>query len=158
MARKSSEATKIYNDTYYRANQEEIRAKQRSYRIAHREQKAIYNKLYSASHRKELNANLRAWKAAHPGYSRAGEHRYRARKYSALCTATPDHEKAIKAAYKGRCAYCGEKPKKLTIDHVIPLSKRGSHTPENLVPACWPCNYMKRDHEAPVLPAIRLLC
>lgn len=41
-----------------------------------------------------------------------------------------------------RCQYCGSEFN-LTIDHVIPLSKGGQDTWENLVTACLSCNNMK---------------
>lgn len=40
------------------------------------------------------------------------------------------------------CQYCGSK-KSLTIDHVIPRSKGGEDTWENMVVACAPCNTKK---------------
>jgi 5-methylcytosine-specific restriction endonuclease McrA len=44
-----------------------------------------------------------------------------------------------------RCVYCGHAlaPELATLDHVIPLSRGGSHLPGNLVSACQPCNQMK---------------
>ncbi|MBM2816208.1 MAG: endonuclease [Ignavibacteria bacterium] len=42
-----------------------------------------------------------------------------------------------------RCAYCGEKSQELTIDHVIPRSRGGADTWENLVAACIHCNNKK---------------
>lgn len=41
------------------------------------------------------------------------------------------------------CAYCGE-PGTAT-DHVIPLSRGGSNTTDNIVPCCIPCNSSKRN-------------
>lgn len=49
--------------------------------------------------------------------------------------------------FDGLCAYCGEKGD-LHIEHFIPLSKGGTHTLGNIVPACPKCNYSKRDHDA----------
>ncbi|HEY9618315.1 MAG TPA: HNH endonuclease [Microcoleaceae cyanobacterium] len=64
------------------------------------------------------------------------------------------------------CQYCGS-TKRLTLDHVIPRSKGGSHTWDNVVAACEKCNSAKGDrllHEtgmvlktkpkAPIHPAI----
>ena len=42
------------------------------------------------------------------------------------------------------CQYCGSKSK-LTIDHVLPRSKGGKDTWENLVVACSSCNTKKSD-------------
>lgn len=41
-----------------------------------------------------------------------------------------------------RCQYCGDRDK-LTIDHVMPRSRGGRDTWENLVTACVPCNNRK---------------
>ena len=41
------------------------------------------------------------------------------------------------------CQYCGASHGDLTLDHVIPRSKGGAHTWENLVTACRPCNHRK---------------
>lgn len=41
------------------------------------------------------------------------------------------------------CAYCGVKPERLDPDHVVPLSRGGSNTPSNLLPACNMCNSNK---------------
>ena len=40
------------------------------------------------------------------------------------------------------CQYCGSQ-KRLTIDHVIPRSRGGQDTWENMVVACSPCNVKK---------------
>lgn len=50
----------------------------------------------------------------------------------------------IKKMYGFRCAYCGKKPKELTKDHIVPLIKGGSHTMDNIVPACRSCNSRKQ--------------
>ena len=41
------------------------------------------------------------------------------------------------------CQYCGYKGEKLSLDHVIPRSRGGSHTWENVTTACLPCNVIK---------------
>jgi 5-methylcytosine-specific restriction endonuclease McrA len=44
------------------------------------------------------------------------------------------------------CVYCGCSTQKLlTLDHVIPQSKGGKNTWDNLVTACKPCNSEKAD-------------
>jgi 5-methylcytosine-specific restriction endonuclease McrA len=41
------------------------------------------------------------------------------------------------------CQYCGIRTRDLTLDHVMPKSRGGKHTWENLVSACRPCNHRK---------------
>jgi 5-methylcytosine-specific restriction endonuclease McrA len=48
--------------------------------------------------------------------------------------------------YDHSCAYCGCKPARIEIDHVIPVSRGGLHHRSNVVPACRRCNANKNDH------------
>jgi CRISPR/Cas system Type II protein with McrA/HNH and RuvC-like nuclease domain len=41
-----------------------------------------------------------------------------------------------------KCCYCGN-TKNLTIDHVIPKSKGGKNSWDNLITCCWGCNKYK---------------
>jgi 5-methylcytosine-specific restriction endonuclease McrA len=41
------------------------------------------------------------------------------------------------------CQYCGRQCHDLTIDHVVPRSRGGPHSWDNLVSACKPCNHRK---------------
>jgi 5-methylcytosine-specific restriction endonuclease McrA len=43
------------------------------------------------------------------------------------------------------CQYCGARSN-LTVDHVIPRSKGGKSTWDNIVASCAPCNRRKADH------------
>ena len=43
----------------------------------------------------------------------------------------------------GRCQYCGKRAE--SIDHVVPRSRGGNHTWDNVVAACGRCNSIKRD-------------
>jgi len=48
---------------------------------------------------------------------------------------------------KYRCQYCGVKGGNfdLTVDHLLPRSRGGTTSPENLVAACFACNQRKGD-------------
>jgi len=41
------------------------------------------------------------------------------------------------------CQYCGTRTHDLTLDHVVPRSRGGAHTWENVVSACRTCNHRK---------------
>ena len=54
--------------------------------------------------------------------------------------------KEILIYFGGECAYCGCTPsrrKKLTKDHLVPISAGGETRPYNIVPACASCNSSK---------------
>ena len=52
--------------------------------------------------------------------------------------------RAVFARDSWTCQYCGSRSN-LTVDHVIPRSKGGSSTWENIVASCAPCNRRKGD-------------
>jgi 5-methylcytosine-specific restriction endonuclease McrA len=55
----------------------------------------------------------------------------------------PLTRKAVFARDGGRCVYCGAVA--TSLDHVIPKSRGGPHTWENVVSACGRCNHVKAD-------------
>lgn len=67
----------------------------------------------------------------------------RARLLGAKATLTGDEWKALVRRYDHQCAYCLQEFGHLEQDHVVPLSKGGTHTIENVVPACFSCNRSK---------------
>ena len=44
-----------------------------------------------------------------------------------------------------KCVYCGSEQQPFEADHVLPISRGGLTTEENLVCACLPCNRSKKD-------------
>jgi 5-methylcytosine-specific restriction endonuclease McrA len=50
----------------------------------------------------------------------------------------------IMRMFEYKCAICGCN-EKLTIDHIIPLSKGGEHNKKNIQPLCHSCNSRKKD-------------
>jgi len=62
-----------------------------------------------------------------------------------VCRSKRPSKKTVWSRDKGQCQYCLKKltVKDCTIDHVIPKSKAGKHTWENVVIACRKCNQKK---------------
>lgn len=56
----------------------------------------------------------------------------------------PHEWREILASHNGMCAYCKTRPG-VTRDHVVPVSRGGSHAPDNIVPACKRCNSSKNN-------------
>ena len=54
---------------------------------------------------------------------------------------------SVKSKPKAICYYCGRSvsTKGIHLDHIVPLSKGGAHSVENLCVACPHCNCSKRD-------------
>ncbi len=73
----------------------------------------------------------------------------RARRRALMMGATVDRVErwAIIKRDKRICYLCGKHLlwREVTLDHVIPLARGGSHTAANLRVACGPCNFSKQD-------------
>ena len=58
----------------------------------------------------------------------------------------PEQWAALTAAWGG-CAYCGATDKPLQRDCVLPISRGGRYTLDNIAPACGSCNASKCNDE-----------
>ncbi len=75
---------------------------------------------------------------------RLAENRRRTRKTQAGGSFTAEEWDALCVRHDHRCVACGEQ-KKLTADHIMPVSKGGSSNIENIQPLCQSCNSRKGD-------------
>lgn len=146
-----------YDCAWYAANKEKKILQSLAWYAANKGKVAVQQRAYNLANRERRAATRRAWCAANPERPLAYNRLRRARRLGANGSITPDQWASIKAAYAGRCAYCGKESAALTQDHVIPLSLGGSHTPVNIVPACRSCNSGKGARSPARLPAKRLL-
>ena len=80
-------------------------------------------------------------------YNRERAKRYRARKLGADGFHTKDEFISLVVRIDFVCPSCGYllNSKNLTEDHIVPLSKGGSDSIENIQPLCHPCNAGKKD-------------
>lgn len=112
------------------------------------------NTKYSSTHREARRVSCREWRLRNPDYVKAAEQArfrtdsetvlaknraYHARRRNAPGKFTASEWLEKIAEYDGRCAYCRE-VKKLTVHHVVPLSKGGTNYIQDVVPACRSCN------------------
>ncbi|MDU1313944.1 MAG: HNH endonuclease [Clostridium septicum] len=95
-----------------------------------------YNKYY----RKE---NPDTYKAIHS----ITEQRRRKMAKKVISTFNNSDWKQCKEYFNNECAYCGRSLKNLTQDHLIPLSKGGNYTKNNIIPVCRNCNSKKHNKD-----------
>jgi 5-methylcytosine-specific restriction endonuclease McrA len=102
---------------------------------------------HAASMRRWVRENQAAFKEIQQRYLAKNPVHIRRRAYLVKVerTLTQEQWNEILEVFDHRCAYCLRSDVKLTMDHVIPVSKGGPHTAENVVPACKPCNSQKWD-------------
>jgi hypothetical protein len=137
------ERARLAARAWYAANRERAVAAARAWGAANPEKVRAASRAWNAANPEQRAAMNRAWAANNPGAVVASSARRRARLAAVeVNDLTRDEWDAILAAADGRCAYCGKR-RKLTMDHVIPISKGGHHTASNVIAACGPCNSSK---------------
>ena len=75
--------------------------------------------------------------------ARAKVAKRRSLRVKSIATFTPEQMVEAKEFFDYECPYCGIKPDKFDEEHIIPLSKGGAYTRQNIVPACEFCNGSK---------------
>ena len=136
------------NQQYYEANSEERKAYHRQYRREHpeyfqekmdefREQNPSYHRDY-----------MRKWARDNPDKITELDNKRRAFKMGKSDSFTDREWAELKRRYNYTCLRCGRyKPEiKLTADHIVPISKGGVGTIDNIQPLCGSCNSAKYDN------------
>jgi 5-methylcytosine-specific restriction endonuclease McrA len=143
--RNNADSAREYKVGYRKTNREKLRVSEALWRRNNREKIA---KWFKDNYEKVRQINAKWRKSPNGKLSAANaRHMRRSKKKGCLASVTTKELSEIKKTSKGFCFYC-KQSRPLTLDHVIPLSKGGSHTKENIVMACGPCNFSK--HTKPV--------
>jgi hypothetical protein len=134
----------------------EVKARRAKYRAENREAITLYQAAWYAERGDERRAYSAAWYRANPDKASAKGHRRRALEHGAY-VAEVDVQ-AIFKRDKFRCQGCKKRVKtkaKTTdplyphLDHVVPLSKGGTHQPANVQLLCRQCNTRKNNGALP---------
>lgn len=155
------ECTKKYIAKYRQEHREKIieinkrynelnREKRLEYKRANKTRLNQYDKLYRKKNREKELIYRRKYREENQELYRIARMRYRSKKKELPHELTVDEWEACKEYFNHCCAYCGKHESELehTIeqDHFIPVSKQGSYTADNIVPACRSCNASKLDN------------
>lgn len=141
------------NREYYEANREERKAYHRQYHREHQEyfrEKLLEFRRENESYHRDY---VREWSRRNPDKVKAQDNARRAAKRSGG-RFTAEEWAALKQRYDYHCLRCGQREPviKLSADHVIPLSKGGMNTIDNIQPLCKPCNTAKHTDDTDYRP------
>lgn len=123
---------------------ERSRKSHRDYERKHKAEALERVKKYQRADPERRRRNERLYAQRHPEANRIKTNRRRTRMTAAGGSFTAAEWKALCKRYGNRCLCCGKR-RKLTADHVIPVSKGGTSNIDNIQPLCGPCNSSKRD-------------
>lgn len=127
---------------YYKKHVEHLKAKAIEWNRNHKAARKIITAKWQRDNPDLVNANHREWMKRNPQVRSANESARRTRKEGSGGVYTPAEWNALCKHYHNRCLCCGKK-RKLTADHVVPVSKGGSSNISNIQPLCGPCNSSK---------------
>lgn len=141
------------NKAWGEANAERVREAGRRWYLENRERRKQTADAWRKRNAERVNEKVRAWQAQNRAKVREIQRNWaarhpdkladkRARRQLALADADPVVVGHIAFLYTQPCGYCGA-TENITIDHVVPLVRGGTHTVENLVAACGWCNSSK---------------
>ncbi len=114
----------------------------RDYYHAHEEEMKEKNKAWYAANRESESQKYKKWAQENREHRLSLNHRRRATLKSVGGSYTVQEWKALCRKYNHRCLCCGKR-KPLTVDHVVPISKGGPNTIDNIQPLCGSCNSRK---------------
>ena len=120
----------------------ERNAKARIYHAEHRDEILAYQRRRYYYNHDEVMEYRRWWRYKNPDKIREASNKRRGRKADSVGTFTEAQFKVLCDHYSNVCLCCGVSGE-LTRDHVVPLSKGGSNTIDNIQPLCQGCNSSK---------------
>jgi 5-methylcytosine-specific restriction endonuclease McrA len=116
------------------------RLRKRKWRLANSERVKETNRKWIAANPEKVKVNAHKYYVANPEKKRNKDNIRRARKLANGVYQISAKE--LKKLYNSPCLYCGSN-NLIQADHVIPISRGGTHGIGNLVPACQKCNFSK---------------
>jgi len=97
-------------------------------------------------HREYILNKTKQWSKKNPDKKVEQRHRRQARLCGQIEFDLPkDFIKILRLAQNGSCAYCSKNDVKLTVEHMLPLSRGGKHCFANVILACTTCNFNKHN-------------
>lgn len=141
------ERLKAARAAWYVANSERHKAYSRAWYAANSERAKAVVSSYQRAHPERVKAWKSAWSRAHPEEVVQYALNYRARRRGAPGRHSLQEWKEKCELLGNVCFYCGEAGP-LERDHNVPLTRGGSDSIDNILPACRPCNAKKRTKTA----------
>jgi len=141
--KKNRRAKTQYAKKYRELNPEKVAAATKDWAKRNPDKMRAIDRRKYEKHKSKMLQNMRVWRSKNPDKVAVIKERRRARESGAAGDFTAEAWIQLKQRARYQCLCCRKK-KKLTIDHVVPLSKGGTNDISNIQPLCRSCNSKKR--------------
>ena len=157
------EYSKVWGKARRKSHADEIRAYNRAYRAANPEIVKAWQTAYYDANKEKLYACTKAWREANPEKSREQNRKRRILKRTTKIE--PINEKIVFMRDGWICQHCKKRvdkrfkhpnPMCASLDHIVPLSKGGTHIYANVQLAHLGCNSSKCNNVLPQGEQLRL--
>jgi 5-methylcytosine-specific restriction endonuclease McrA len=142
------ECRKKETATYRDKHSEAIKTRKHNYRALNKDKIRLGNKRYFQQayyqDKDRFREQVRSWRRRNPDKRLIQCKRRHAHRKGATGKHTAKEWRLLCQKYNYQCLRCGRQ-KPLTEDHIIPLSKGGADSIDNIQPLCVSCNSWKRD-------------
>lgn len=142
------DCNKKYYSDYYKKNAEKKKQAAREHSKTYYQENKTKKRKYQLDNWEKISARMKAWWPSHYAKEPEKEAAKRSRRRALLknldSSFTKEEWKELCVKYDNTCLKCGVKGN-MTPDHVVPLSKGGKGTIDNIQPLCRSCNCSKRD-------------
>ena len=148
----NAETERAQSRKWKRENREAVHEYNKQWNSENPERKRVLRRRWHLAHKEEENAKARVrtqeWMRANPDHYQTLQANRRARDRGAPGRFTRKQWATMKQLCGYRCVACGRK-KKLTRDHIIPLTHPGTSSwITNIQPLCKKCNSEKQDRHS----------
>ncbi|GAC1700132.1 MAG: hypothetical protein NVS9B4_00950 [Candidatus Acidiferrum sp.] len=136
-----AKANEYYRE-YFKTHRAEMYAQTKAWNKKNPEKRAAICRKWEKANLDKVHAYRKAWTKANPEKVRAKKQNRSAADRGAEGKITAAEWAILLKYYKHACACCGAKGK-LTLDHIVAVTKGGSNTIDNAQPLCLACNSAK---------------
>jgi 5-methylcytosine-specific restriction endonuclease McrA len=130
-----------YDSQYYQKNREKLLKNMAEWRKANFQRKAETDRAWALANQDKVKVNAKNYYLRHPAKNSQNRQLRRARLRNARIYKV--REKDLLKILRSPCVYCGCKGEQ--VDHIIPLSRGGTHSIGNLASSCARCNLSKNN-------------
>lgn len=133
-----------YHSNYRKQNKASIKKRRKEHYEKNKDNYKRYMKIYYQENKRRIGKQKRLYERENRKKSNSYKLNYIHKKRSLISNFTTDQWQQCLTHFNHQCAYC-DCTEKLEQEHVIPVSKGGHYTADNIIPACRSCNASKNN-------------